>query len=628
MRTSQLLCLCLALAISVQANAQISEISVKGQTITIDGRYQSPTPAERALAAPYKAELDLWYQRAKEASGPLKRIRECDKMAEESTGAERERWLQELAVAKNNPDFQYQAYLEADRALTAAIGRTLQSMSQRERLLNPLMNSYVRVVPYIAARENTIPKDVSALDDYRKAYESSRSSQPTGPATFLQWPGGQDPTFDEYNSLLAAVERQYGIMPGFFHAIAWRESMGNVQEGAMNADERGLFQIQTTDYQPHFGVPLDEPAGALWGEFERYCKWVPFNLSIKMHGTKRLVKQAEHYGFAGDDRFELAYRFYNESSGYILFSQERLKIYRNLFGLSPADLHENDIDILNRFIYFQREELEQMYDWTMPDGQNAGDALWEAWRTARIEVTSDLVWKVLLQRLIEDKQYFTLTIDESGRRWCMADLTMQNIKRRGSIGIPGLMMNAIGICSARGVVPTAKIFEAYFYNDPHSQGLVAQALPTPVANQPQAPVPSEEKLVQRGSGAPAPAIAAQPMATPAMPVMSTPQDLPIVTPMPVESTPQATPAPTPAYVAPEAGSTPLPAIPLSQAGQVPPAPEIVAAPPAPTPSPAVVVPAAAMPEAQPFAASQPVIEVSPASPPPVDAPVEALPVQY
>ena len=64
MRTSQLLCLCLALAISVQANAQISEISVKGQTITIDGRYQSPTPAERALAAPYKAELDLSYQRA------------------------------------------------------------------------------------------------------------------------------------------------------------------------------------------------------------------------------------------------------------------------------------------------------------------------------------------------------------------------------------------------------------------------------------------------------------------------------------------------------------------------------------------------------------------------------------
>lgn len=687
MRAFRTLSICLLgtlMAASV-SQAQISEISVNGRRIVIEGRYQSPTPAELSLAAPFRAELDLWYERSKAAKDPLRAIREADKRLEDAPEGQKAQYERELERAKNNPDPLYQSYLDAERALNAAIGRQLQGMSQRERLLNPLMNSYVRVVPYISARVNTVPKDLGVLDEYRSTYESKRSTSPRGSEMFMQWTAGQDPSFEELNGLLALMERHEGFMPGFLHAIAWRESLGNPQEGAMNADERGLFQIQSTDYQPEFGVPLDEPAGSLWSEFERYCRWIPYNVAIAAHSYERLMKQAEEYGFTGDDRMELAYRFYNESSGYILFCQERLKIYRQLFGISPSELHENDIDTLNRFIYFQKEDLMQMYDWQMPDGTIAGEALWNAWRNARIEVTSDLVWKVLLRRLIEQKQYFTLSVDEAGRRWCTADMTMQNIKRRGSPGIPGLMMTAIGICSARGVVPTARIMEAYFYGPDPTASLTVKSLPAPIPNQPPAVVPEEAKLVQLAAGM-MPAAAEQampaavepvvtpqveaavapqqaaPVATPVEAVVSTAQALPILEPS-VQATPVETPAvapaaltPTPRFTpvaAPSASVefspmpvqvTPLPAISLEPQAAPVATPEVITATPAEVvvtsaPTAIVVTPEAAVPAVvvpaqeatvfeTPAPASQPAMVFrSQAAPPPVNEPVEALPVQ-
>ncbi len=485
-----LLSACLLALLAKPAAAEPSQITIGNKVINVDPKYKSPTPDEIALMTPFQAEIAQWYNAAKTAKAPLRKIRECGKYAEEAkTPAERERWMKELAVAQASQDPTYLAYLQAERALNAKLGEALARMDQRQRLLNPLMNSYVRVVPYIDARENTIPSDVSALEKYRGIYEQNRSGNPVGAEAFLQWKTGQDPTFDELNAYLAALEQKEGFIPGFFHAIAWRESEGNPKQGAENADERGMFQVQSTDYQPEFGEPLTEPAGSQWARFEALCKWVPFNAALASHCYKRFVDQAEEYGFSGNDRFELAYRFYNESSGYILFCQHRLRIYRELFGLTPQDLPDNDIHLLNRFIYFTQDELRQMYDWKMPDGQIAGDALWNAWKNARLEITSDLVWKVLERRLIEQIQYYEMSIDEQGKRICTVDLTQQNVKRRGSPGIPGFMMAAIGICSARGVVPTAEICAAYFYQNLNPQAVQAVAFPAPVTPQPTAPMP-------------------------------------------------------------------------------------------------------------------------------------------
>lgn len=622
----------IGLILAGPAAGQVESVTVHGRTIVVEDKYQSPTPQELALAEPFRAELSAWYESTKIANDTLREIRRAGKYAEEAeTEAERQRWLAQLAQVEASQDPNYLNYLEAERRLTAALGRALGAMTQREKILNPLMNSYVRIVPFIEVRENTIPPGVGSLDDYRAMYERNRSAQPYSTVSFLQWQGGQDPTFEELSGLLALMERHEAFMPGFLHAIAWRESLGNPQEGSMNADERGMFQIQSTDYQPEFGVPLDEPAGSLWDEFDRYCKWIPFNVAVAGHCYERLMKQAEEYGFTGDDTMELAYRFYNESSGYILFCQERLKIYRQLFGISPAELHENDIHTLNRFIYFTEEELKQMYDWPMADGRIAGEALWEAWTNAKIEVTSDLVWKVLLRRLIEQKQYYTLTIDEWGRRWCTVDLTMQNVKRRGSIGINGYMMTAIGICSARGVVPTARIFSAYFYGQQPTQVLTAQAYPTPIPNQPPAVTPNEATLVQVAATplpTPTPAMALVPAPTPgaAAPVL-------IVTPQAILTpTPRFTPAqmpgatPTPVFDLPwepgEARVTPLPAIPMPQAPLTP-TPVLRETPASATPAPVVVVETPVQ-----TPATQPVFHFdAPAMPPPEDAPVEAAPVE-
>jgi hypothetical protein len=98
----------------------------------------------------------------------------------------------------------------------------------------------------------------------------------------------------------------------------------------------------------------------------------------------------------------------------------------------------------------------------MEDGTIAGEKLWETWKNTEFEVTSDLLWLVLQHRLTEVEQDFTIRADPQGRRWCKVDLTEQSVKRRGSIGINGLMMAAIGICSARGVLPTAELFHQSF----------------------------------------------------------------------------------------------------------------------------------------------------------------------
>ncbi|MCX7016171.1 MAG: hypothetical protein NTW86_27035 [Candidatus Sumerlaeota bacterium] len=413
------LCLLVALpliAAAVRA-ATPSHIAIGKASVDVDPEVQSPTPEEAQLYAAFQTEAQAAFDRAKDAAAPLRRIRECEKYAEETTGAQQEEWKKNLVKARESRDPTYLAYLEAEQALDAALGRKLANMSRKERLDNPLMTSYVRVIPQILIRENTIPLYEETMEDYRKTYEKGRSAQPLGEGEFAGLRIGVDPTFDELSRHFAQLEKEQGLLPGLLHAVAWRESGGNPQQGAENADERGLFQIQDKDFQPKWNIPLLEPAASRWNDFQSLCKWIPFNTALAIHCLKRFVMQAEELGFRGDDRFQLAYRFYNESSGYILFSQARLRLYRQLFGVSSQELSETDINTLDRFIYFRQEEILQQYDWT---------------------------------------------VGEDGKRWCVVDLTEQSLKRRGSVGIPGLQMAAIGICTARGVVPTAELFHEYF----------------------------------------------------------------------------------------------------------------------------------------------------------------------
>ncbi|OPZ16766.1 MAG: hypothetical protein BWZ10_01351 [candidate division BRC1 bacterium ADurb.BinA364] len=463
-RVSALSLIVLAAAVSARGADFSDRSSVRfgNVSVAVAPNYQSPTPHELALMAPVREEALATYTTAGAAKDQLRRIRECEKGVEESTGAEQERWQRALRDALANRDPEYLAYLEAERRLNEALDRVLAGMSQRERLLEPLMTSYVRVVPYILSRENTIPRYSEALEVYKKNYETNRSSTEKGEGEFAGLKAGVDPSWEKYHVLLNYIEKREKYPLGLLHAIAWRESEGDPQEGASNADERGLFQVQKTDYQPKFGNPLPEPAFSMWSQFETLSKWVPFNVALAVHSFNRLESQAVEYGFDEIEKHQLAYRFYNESSGYIFFCQHRLRIYREMFGLSPQDLSSTDIPTLDRFIYFREEEMLQQYDWEIAPGLKAGHALWEAWRNARFEVTSDLIWLMLEHRLTEMKQNFTLSVDEAGRRWCTVDLTNQSIKRRGTVGISGLHLTAIGICTARGVLPTAEVFHQYF----------------------------------------------------------------------------------------------------------------------------------------------------------------------
>jgi len=464
-----------------------SRIALGRASVDIAPRHQSPSPAEIRLIEPVREEVFRVYESAKTASAALRRIRECEKYAEETMGGEQRQWEERLAEALASQDPAYLAYLDAEKALTEALGRRLSQMSRRERLLDPLMTSYVRVVPYICARENTVPAYSDLLEKYRGYYEANRSTTAKGDEAYEKWKAGVDPTFEELNALFAEVEKQEGFLPGLLHAVAWRESEGNPQQGAENADERGLFQIQATDCQPKWGIALNQPAAGHWDQFERLCKWIPFNLALAAHCLNRFVMQAEELGFRGDDRFQLAYRFYNESSGYVLFSQRRLRIYRQLFGLSPAELSDTDIATLDRFIYFREEEILQQYDWPVEGGLTAGQRLWEAWKDDCFEVKSDLLWLILEHRLTEMEQQFILLSDALGNRWCRVDLTRQSAKRRGTPGISGLMLTAISICSARGVVPTAELLHQYFTvsAEAHSQTAAdGAARPSPPDREP------------------------------------------------------------------------------------------------------------------------------------------------